>query len=113
MTYRWARNASPADSDVAPIPARLQSYLQPSKGQVDRKPTVDEWAYLLGGVDKGARNDAVARIAGRFLSRGFTTSETVELLLLWNSRNRPPLEKQELVRTVLSIASREIRRIQG
>ena len=73
---------------------------------------MDEWAALVrDGADAGARNDAVARLAGYLLRRRPAPRVVLELVRAWNaSRCRPALEDDEITRTVESIAARELRR---
>jgi hypothetical protein len=47
------------------------------------------------------------------LRRGFDAYATLDLMLGWNTRNTPPLPEAEIVRTVESIAARELARRQG
>lgn len=61
----------------------------------------------LKGMSSGGRNDACARLAGRYLSLGFTLFESEKFLLAWNLFNDPPMEEDELLLTVKSIYSRK------
>jgi hypothetical protein len=58
---------------------------------------------LLGGVPKGSRNASATRLAGRYLSKGLTLQETLDLLSTWNSRNKPPLSVRNLRTIVESV----------
>jgi hypothetical protein len=75
------------------------------------KPT-EEWRKLIvDGVDEGARNDAMARIAGHLLRRGVNGVVAYELVQAWNMMNcRPPLGPEEVDTVFKSIASREAKR---
>lgn len=66
----------------------------------------DKWLMeILRGVSSGGRNNAAARLAGYFFSKGFP-SDIVEMLLSeWNLKNDPPLEVSELHTTIKSIQS--------
>jgi hypothetical protein len=77
----------------------------------DIKPGGD-WADLIrDGVDDGCRNDTVTRLVGFWLQRGLTASEALQHALLFNeARCRPPLEADEIERTVDSIAAAELRK---
>ena len=59
------------------------------------------------GVPEGQRNDSAARLAGRWLAKGFSPEEVEELLVLWNARNQPPLPETEVRQVARSIAARE------
>ena len=59
-----------------------------------------------GGVGVSGRNDAAARKAGLLINNGYSLTETIEELLEWNKFNRPPLEREEVIRTARSITQR-------
>jgi hypothetical protein len=65
---------------------------------------------LLDGVGQGGRNQAAASLAGRFLNKDLSEAEIIEILLMWNQRNSPPLPDSEVIRTVTSMAARHNRR---
>jgi hypothetical protein len=66
---------------------------------------------LYDGVSEGARNDSAARLAGHLLRRHVDPLVTLEMLLAWNAtRCRPPLDEDEVVAIVDSIAARELKR---
>jgi hypothetical protein len=74
----------------------------------------EEWVEMLvAGVDEGERNQSVARLAGK-LFRHLPAHDAMlvaELCAVWNAqRCRPPLEADELRRTLDSIAAAELRR---
>jgi hypothetical protein len=108
--YRWQLGAAPHETPLASVPAWLSERLQ---DRMDGEPRpVDEWVALVrDGVDAGARNDAIAHVAGYLLRRRPAPRVVLELLRAWSeSRCRPPLPDSELVATVDSIARREMRR---
>jgi Bifunctional DNA primase/polymerase, N-terminal/Primase C terminal 1 (PriCT-1) len=72
----------------------------------------EEWLELVtAGIDEGARNHAVARIAGMLFRRLPDPLLAVELIACWNTiKCRPPLEATELKAILDSIASREMNR---
>jgi hypothetical protein len=108
--YAWEVGASPADVPLAPVPPWLLARLVEQRSRAPRP--ADEWAALVrDGADAGRRNDAVARLAGYLLRRRPAPHVVLELVRAWSaSRCRPPLADDELVRTVDSIARRELRR---
>ena len=63
------------------------------------------WRNLVReGVNKGARNNTLASLAGHMLWHGLDPQAVLELLLCWNRvRCRPPLPDDEVVRVVESI----------
>ena len=58
---------------------------------------------LLVGVHEGSRSVSAARLAGRYSGLGLSPSETWVLMYDWNLRNIPPLNENELLRTVKAI----------
>ena len=108
--YVWEIGAGPDDLPIAPVPTWLLERLR-HRTDGEARP-VDEWAALVrDGADAGARNDAVARLAGYLLRRRPAPRVVLELVRAWNaSRCRPALEDDEITRTVESIARRELRR---
>jgi len=60
-------------------------------------------ADLLRGVSEGGRNQACIQLA-TYYRREITRSEeeTMRLLKTWNTRNKPPLQENELLRTIKS-----------
>lgn len=63
---------------------------------------------LFNGVNQGGRNDALARLSG-LLVKSLPLNEVIELAYAWNSRNVPPMDIDEIERTVKSIYSAELR----
>jgi hypothetical protein len=72
----------------------------------------EEWqAIALAGVDHGARNQTIARVAGLLFRRLPDPTLAAELVACFNViKCRPPLEAHELKRTIDSIAAKEMRR---
>jgi hypothetical protein len=75
----------------------------------------EEWRQLVHeGADEGARNAAIARLAGHLLRRFIDPYLTLDLLLSWNTTHcKPPLTESEVARTVDSVARAESRRRRG
>jgi hypothetical protein len=98
--YRWVR--SPAVCPLTPLPGWLCE--KPEEAR-HRGHSLTYWRGLLKeGVAEGRRNDTVASLAGHLLWHGVDAQVATELLLTWNAvRCRPPLEPEEVVRTVASI----------
>jgi hypothetical protein len=108
--YRWSVKS---EDVVATAPTWLLDRLENwGNGEAATDPA--EWFEMVtSGIDRGKRNSSVARIAGlllRFLPAAH--AETVAALVgCFNSQCcRPPLDPEELKRTLDSIASRELRR---
>ena len=100
-SYRWER--SPDVCRLAALPAWLgdTSGLQARGGH-----PLTHWRRLLReGIGEGRRNDTIASLAGHLLWHGVDAEIATELLLTWNAtRCRPPLDPDEVARTVASIA---------
>ena len=58
---------------------------------------------LLSGVHEGSRSISAARLAGRYFGLGLSPTETWTLMFEWNLHNTPPLNENELLRTVKAI----------
>lgn len=73
------------------------------------------WKSLIAnGAEQGNRNHSVAQLAGHLLRHYVDPYLAQEMILLWNEkRNIPPLSKEEIVKTVTSIALKEGRRRKG
>lgn len=98
--YRWEH--SPDVSRLAPLPDWLREV---PDDRTRRGHPLSHWRHLLReGVAEGERNDTIASLAGHLLRYGVDPEVTIELLLSWNAmRCRPPLDADEVVRTVESI----------
>ncbi|MCG6942708.1 MAG: bifunctional DNA primase/polymerase [Thiohalocapsa sp.] len=98
--YRWER--SPEVCRLAQLPDWL---VEASELQSRRGHPLSHWRHLLReGVEAGERNNTIASLAGHLLWRGVDPEIATELLLTWNATCcRPPLEPEEVVRTVESI----------
>jgi hypothetical protein len=95
--YHWVR--SPDVYRAEPVPGWLLH-------AVRNGPPLAHWRTLLReGVAEGERNDTIASLAGHLLRHGVDPAVATELLLAWNAtRCRPPLDVDEVARTVESIA---------
>lgn len=72
------------------------------KKESPKRPEGDNWiTRALKGVAEGDRNDMCYRLAAYF-KNSHPIDITENLLLEWNRKNRPPLEKTEVLRTIKS-----------
>ena len=73
------------------------------------------WRDLVReGVSEGQRNASIASFTGHLLRHGVDADITQELMLAWNRvRCRPPLEDEEVIRTVRSIERTHARGNEG
>lgn len=58
---------------------------------------------LYQGVEKGSRNDALARLTGSWVNDGLSFNDCLENARLWNGKNEQPLPYREVEKTVRSI----------
>lgn len=99
--YAWHKGRSLDDAPLAELPEWILAT------KPEHKATVTE---LFKGVDKGGRNDALARVAGCVISKGDSLEDAIDFCLTWNAtRCNPPLNEQEVSTTVRSIYAAHIR----
>ena len=98
---RGVRRA-PDEIALAPLPDWL---LAPRFGGSSQAHPLSYWRNLVHeGVSEGRRNSTIASFTGHLLWHGVDPDVTMELMLAWNRvRCRPPLEDEEVIRTVRSI----------
>lgn len=107
-SYSWLAGYGPHELALAPAPAWFVDLLRDDRAEGEARPP-DEWVDLVrDGVREGGRNATIARLAGYLLRRRPAPRVVLELLRAWSeSRCRPPLADDEVVRTVDSIAHKE------
>jgi len=94
--YEWHKGYSLDDFPLAEVPEWLLAT------KPEHKATFAELAFKQ--VDKGCRNDSLTRLAGKVISQGSSMEEAISSCLNWNSANcNPPLDSQEVTKTVKSI----------
>jgi hypothetical protein len=107
--YRWHPDCG---DRIAEGPAWLVDRLEQVGNGQGASP--EEWVEMLvAGVDEGERNHSIARLAGKLFRHlpAHDAMMVAELVACWNAqRCRPPLEAEELQRTLDSIAAAEMRR---
>jgi hypothetical protein len=86
-------NLEDFDFYLPPEPAR-PAPMEAKRGKI---------AELLRGIDQGGRHTAALSLAGRYVSKGLEPGEVADILRLWNSRNRPPLDEAELLRVATDV----------
>jgi hypothetical protein len=95
---------------MAPAPDWLLTWLEEQERGSEKQ---QGWHMeMLDGVKDGGRNNACASLAGRFFNKDLSVPEIIEILLMWNERNDPPLSEDEIIRTVTSMGARHNRRKQ-
>lgn len=111
--YEWVEGKSLNDLPLAELPEWLTRELRTpvhssrhnnkQSQKLVQKIPFDE---LLQGVNEGARNHSMTRIAGWLISQGFSYEHCLRFMLKINQKNRPPLPPRE-VRTVLNSIMRK------
>lgn len=101
--YRWREGRAPDDCPLAPLPVWLLVPRFGVDGPIGHP--LDYWRNLVKeGVTEGQRNTTIASFTGHLLWHQVDPDVVMELMLAWNrTRCRPPLEDEEVIRTVRSI----------
>ncbi len=101
--YRWQTGHEPQNARLAEMPDWLLSSLLDQSRSTGH--SIAYWQQRVRqGVTEGERNNTIASLSGHLLWHGVDAEVVMELLLCWNRiRCRPPLEDDEVVRTVQSI----------
>lgn len=111
--YAWAPGMGPGEAELADPPHWLIELLRkrPSGTGTPR----EEWRRIAAEkCPRGARNQTLARLVGHLLRRDVDPIMARELALAWSqARCVPPMEPEEALRTVESIARRELSRRWG
>jgi len=101
--YHWIPGRGPGEVEPAPLPVWLEVPRFAIDG-LQGHPLVYWRALVSEGVKEGRRNATVASFAGHLLWHGVDPDVIMELLLAWNRvRCSPPLDDDEVIRTVRSI----------
>ncbi|MGB9683103.1 MAG: phage/plasmid primase, P4 family, partial [bacterium] len=100
--YEWL---IPLDNNISELPEWV---LKERKEIKEKEPGWVE--KLLEGVKEGQRNDTLARLAGHYFGKKLSFEETKKILLDWNKRNRPPLDEEEVIKTVESIYKTDLKK---
>ena len=95
--YQWLNPNAP----IKPLP-RLFLQQQNQNAGVSME--------LIKGVPKGMRNGTLTKIAGMLFGKGMNFDDALNFCTAWNNLNNPPLPEKEVLRTVKSIYTREMRK---
>lgn len=78
------------------------------KDRAEQEPRAAQSSFvsLLSGANSGGRNDALTKLTGLYISKGFDEEFTLAFMRTWNTANVPPLDADELERTVRGEFSR-------
>jgi putative DNA primase/helicase len=107
--YSWAPELSLFEIEIAEMRDWQIEYLKENCIVGSKSPrNVPGWHQeSLKGVSKGQRNDTAAKLAGRYITKGLSDSETASILLPWNRKNRPPLPEVEIRNIIKSIRQKD------
>lgn len=108
--YAWVSGRGPDKIPLADMPLWLATLIE-GEGSPRLGHPASHWRALLReGVGEGARNATIASLTGHLLARQVDEEVVMELMLAWNRlRCRPPLDDDEVIRTVDSITRTHFR----
>jgi hypothetical protein len=92
--YQWVDGKGLDDLPLAELPAIILA-----QRPEDKRPL----GNLYKGVERGSRNDSLARLAGSWVKEGLAFEGCLNRAHAWNSKNNPPLPAKEIETTVRSI----------
>jgi hypothetical protein len=103
MRYSWIKGHEPQNTSLADLPDWLLEYLQ--HGYRSPGHNLSYWRHRVKqGIAEGERNNTIASLSGHLLWHGVDADVVMELMLSWNRVHcLPPLDDDEVVRTVQSI----------
>lgn len=104
--YRWAIDPTEMGlDDLLELPKELRDELKIERTDGRKSVNEDGWIQeALFGVEEGYRNDTCAKLTGFYL-RLFENdmSRVEEVLMIWNKRNKPPMDRKEIRQVVASV----------
>lgn len=105
--YEWAEGKGLFDIPLADFDWSFVTETKPVERKI-KLPNEKRWyEECLKGVESGGRNDACARLAGRYFGLGLTQFEVERILIGWNLYNDPPMDEEEMIITIRSIMTAE------
>ena len=107
--YEWELSSLPLQARFAKVPAWLLGLIK-EDGKAYVKRTASYWETILLGVEQGQRNVAATQLTGYFLRKYIDPLATYEIMQMWNDRNKPPLNKNQLHTIINSVAGKELAR---
>lgn len=110
--YAWARGYHPNDKALAKFPTWLALELAYRSGTSERN--ADYRKIACEGANEGARTNSLVSFTGHLLAKGVEPSIVRELMHGWNqTRCRPPLDYEEVEKTVANITKRELMKMKA
>lgn len=110
--YNWELSSHPSESTIAEAPQwLLDMVLKKNDDEVPSRRDTSHWIRLMKGFkEHEGRNNAATSLAGHLFRRYVDPMLVAELIYMWNERNDPPLNSDELETIVNSVAGIEYRR---
>lgn len=105
--YEWEVSSHIADIPIIEAPNWLLNLIEKRTATKDNKKPSSYWTGIMAGVNQGGRNQAATSLIGYLLRRYVDTALVVEIVDIWNERNKPPLSNDELEKIMISIARKE------
>jgi len=104
--YRWT--IDPIEmrlDDLLKLPGELRDELKTERTDGRKSVNEDGWIQeALFGVEEGYRNDTCTKLAGFYLRLFENDMDRVEeVLMIWNKRNKPPMDEREIRQVVTSV----------
>ncbi len=106
-SYEWIN--SPENTEVLVLPEFVKEWIKNTKTDEDNNVSKSN-SEVLKGVSEGSRNDSAASTIGKWLKRYPEKewgTEVWQMTILWNSKNNPPLDEDELRNVFDSIIKTE------
>ena len=119
--YKWGKISPLEDGldDICEVPEELVDFIlkslsgsdnktKDSKSKDTQQKNPDGWLdEIIWGVGEGERNHVTAKYAGWLLRKNDGNEAiTLDALLTWNQRNKPPLDEKEIKVILSSIAKK-------
>ena len=109
-SYEWEVLSRPTEVGIQHIPDWLLGQLTKAKEQQTPSRPNSYWSNLMQGISEGGRNQAAANLSGYLFRHYVDPHITIEIMRMWNERNEPPLNDDELQKVINSIAGKELAR---
>ena len=101
--YTWLK---PKDTPLEELPQWLLDKILSKPAQT--KTNEENWVVkALEGVAEGERNNTAAKLCGYFFGKKVPKETVIALMRDWNTKNKPPLDDQELMTIIDSIYKKE------
>ena len=107
--YRWQSPLEVPSKDLDPTPGWIIESLEKARHGGKQRLSDQDWLDLCGGVGEGRRNDAMARLVGKWISMDYDPAETLALAVSVNAQNNPPLPMEEVKKIVMSVHTTHLR----